>query len=328
MAVVGSTTPLPRTSAKSRTRRSSRFATRGVPRERPAISVAPIGLELHVEQLGRAGQDRGQLIGVVEVEVRGEPEPVAKRARQQARSSRRTDEGEGRQVERDRGRARPFADDDVDPEVLHREVEHLFGWTSHAMDLVEEQHLALGQRRQHRGEVARVLNRRTTGDAQRLTDLGSDDHRQRGLAEPGWSREQHVVGRCAARVRRRQHQVQAARGRASCPTNSDEQLRSQRRFDGVVVALQVRVDERVAVLVATAVQSRRSPGRPRVCAHGLQRGLRAGRRRPRRRPLRRAPQRRSPSAESASRAVHPSPTSAACTCGRQVPPAADGRSAA
>ncbi len=50
--------PSARTSAKSRTRRSSRLAMRGVPRERPAISAAPSGLQGDAEQRSRAEQHR------------------------------------------------------------------------------------------------------------------------------------------------------------------------------------------------------------------------------------------------------------------------------
>ena len=93
------------------------------------------------------------------------------------------DQRERRQVERDGGGTRALADDDVDPEVLHREVEHLFGRPGHPVDLVEEEHLALGERGEHRREVAGVLDRRAAGDPERLVDLGGDDHRQRRLAE-------------------------------------------------------------------------------------------------------------------------------------------------
>ena len=79
------TTPSPRTSAKSRTRRSSRLAIRGVPRDRPAISSAPSSRSVTPEQAGRPADDHAQLGRLVEVQVRGEAEPVAQRRRQQAR---------------------------------------------------------------------------------------------------------------------------------------------------------------------------------------------------------------------------------------------------
>ena len=54
----------------------------------------------------------------------------------------------------------PLADDDVDAEVLHREVEHLLGGPGDAVDLVDEQHVAGHEVGQHRGEVARALQGR------------------------------------------------------------------------------------------------------------------------------------------------------------------------
>ena len=61
-----------------------------------------------------------------------------------------TDQGERREVQRDRRGARTLADDDVDPEVLHGHVEHLLGRAGHAVDLVDEQHVARLQAGQDR----------------------------------------------------------------------------------------------------------------------------------------------------------------------------------
>ena len=66
----------------------------------------------------------------------------------------------------------PLADDDVDPEVLHREVEHLLGRPRHPVDLVDEQHVALVQPGEDRGEVAGVGDRRAAGEPQRRAHLG------------------------------------------------------------------------------------------------------------------------------------------------------------
>ena len=139
--------PSARTWAKSRTRRSSRLAIRGVPRDRRAISAAPSSAEVGPEQPGRSAHDVLQVGGVVEVELGGEAEPVAQRSGQQPGPGGRADQGELRDLQRDGGRTRALADDDVDPEVLHRQVEHLLGRPRHPVDLVEEEHLALGSAR-------------------------------------------------------------------------------------------------------------------------------------------------------------------------------------
>ena len=114
----------------------------------------------------------------------GKPEPVAQRPGQQTSSSRRAHQRKRRQLEWDRGGSRSFANDDVDAEVLHGEVQHFFGGTSHAMDLVEEEHLTFGERGQHRREVARMLDRRPGRDANGLTEFDSDNHGECCLAEP------------------------------------------------------------------------------------------------------------------------------------------------
>ena len=151
---------------------------RGVPRERLAISTAAVRLQADAEQPGRPAQHPLELRGVVEVDVRGEAEPVSQRAGEQTRPGGGSDQGEGRDLQRDGGGTRALADDDVDPEVLHREVEHLLGRAGHPVDLVEEQHLALGEAGQDGGQVSGVLDRGTAGDAHRLLELARDDHGQ------------------------------------------------------------------------------------------------------------------------------------------------------
>ena len=117
-------------------------------------------------------------------------------------------------------RARALADDDVDPEVLHRHVEQLLGGPRHPVDLVEEQHLALAEVEQQRGEVAGPLDRRPAGDPQPGAELGGDDHRQRRLAEPGRPGQQDVVRRpAAAHGAPSSTSASCSRTRA-CPTNS------------------------------------------------------------------------------------------------------------
>ena len=162
---------------------------RGVPRERPR-DLEDAGLVgLDAEQAGRAVQDRHEVGDVVVVEVAGEAEPVAQRRREQAGAGRGPDDGEGRQLERDGGGAGPLADDDVDPEVLHREVEHLLGGAGSSG----------GSRRgraprPRRARTAPPRGRRRAGSPGPLVmrsgalELGGDDHRERRLAQPGRTR--------------------------------------------------------------------------------------------------------------------------------------------
>ena len=90
----------------------------------------------------------------------GEAEPVAQRAGQRTGAGGGTDKRERRDLERNRRGTRALADDDVDAEVLHREVEHLLGRPGDAVDLVDEQHVVLDEVRQHRRQVTGAFQRR------------------------------------------------------------------------------------------------------------------------------------------------------------------------
>ena len=52
------------------------------------------------------------------------------------------DDRERRQLQGYGGGTGPLAHDDIDSEVLHREIQHLLGGARHAVDLVDEEHLA------------------------------------------------------------------------------------------------------------------------------------------------------------------------------------------
>ena len=230
------TTPSARTCAKSRTRRSNRLAMRGVPRERSEISRAPSVAALHVEQAGGPVDDPLEVLRLVELQASGEPEPVPQRARQQAGPGGGADQGERRDVERDGGRSRPLADDHVDPEVLHGHVEHLLGRPRHPVDLVDEEHVALVEAGEDRGEVARVRDRRTAGQPQRSAHLGRDDHRQGGLAQARRAAHQHVVRHALTRPGRLEQQRELFAD-AFLADDLVQGARTQRCLDHALVAL-------------------------------------------------------------------------------------------
>ena len=117
---------------------------------------------------------------------------------EQPRARGRADEREPRQVQPDRACCRPLADDDVEREVLHRRVEHLLDHAVEAVDLVDEEHVALFEVGEYRGQVAGPLDRRSAGRLELHSQLVGDDLRERGLAEPRRTREQHVVERLVA----------------------------------------------------------------------------------------------------------------------------------
>ena len=107
-----------------------------------------------------------------------------------------------RQVEPDAARARPLADHDVQGKVLHGRVEHLFHDAAQAVDLVDEEDVALVQVGQDGRQVAGPLDGRPGGDLDAHAHLVGDDVGQRGLAQARRAVEQDVIQRLAARLGR------------------------------------------------------------------------------------------------------------------------------
>ena len=136
----------------------------------------------------------------------------------------RADEGERRQLQRDRRRPGTLADHDVDPEVLHRDVEHLLGRPGHPVDLVDEEHLALA-----RARTARRPGRRRAGSPGRWSPAAGRRARRR-RSSPAWSCRGRA-GRRAARGRGRARAPRAASSTSDSwsrttrwPTNSSSRL--------------------------------------------------------------------------------------------------------
>src|SRR5690606_31258800 len=121
--------------------------------------------------------------------------------------------------------------------------------------LVQEEHLALCQRREDRGKVAGVLDRRAAGDAHRLFQLAGDDHGQRRLAEPGRTGEQDVVRRCLAATRGLQHQAQLV----ADPLLSGEvgqPARTERSLDAPLLVRRAGVDHPGGCVQGTVIDRR------------------------------------------------------------------------
>ena len=143
----------------------------------------------------RALDDRGQLVVGVEVEPVGGPEPVAQRGADAARAGRGADDRERLEAEPERPRRRALADHHVERVVLHRRVEDLLDRPVEAMDLVDEQDVALLERGEDRGQVAGPLDGRARGVPDVDAELARDDRREGRLAEAGRAVQEDVVGR-------------------------------------------------------------------------------------------------------------------------------------
>ena len=109
---------------------------------------------------GRATDDRRQLLLGVVVEPVDGAEAIAQRARRRARARRGADYGERLERQAQAARGRPATDHHVDREVLHRRIEDLLDRVVEAVDLVDEQDVALVEVGQDRGQVAGPLDRR------------------------------------------------------------------------------------------------------------------------------------------------------------------------
>ena len=139
------------------------MATRGVPRERRAISSAESSSISHPQDAGRAPHDARQLLDLVVLQALPDAEAVAQRRREQAGARGGADERERLHVHADAARRRALADHDVDLVVLHRRVEDLLDGGVEAVDLVDEEDVALLQVGEQAGEVALALERRPGG---------------------------------------------------------------------------------------------------------------------------------------------------------------------
>jgi hypothetical protein len=158
-----------------------RFAIRGVPRLREAISHAPSSVSSTPRIPG------------VELEPASDAEPIPQRGGEQAGASRRPHERESGQVDLDRPGTRPLTDQDVELEVLHRRVEDLFHDRAQPVDLVYEEDVAVPQVRQDRGEIPRPLQDRAGGGLDVDPHLVGDDPGESRLPEARGAREEHVV---------------------------------------------------------------------------------------------------------------------------------------
>ena len=89
------------------------------------------------------------------------------------------------------------------------------------------------------GQIARLLDHRPGGRADRHAHLVADDVRERRLAEAGRAVEQHVIERLAAAARRRDRHLQVV-AHAILPDVVVQRSRAQPRFVLRVVVDAVR----------------------------------------------------------------------------------------
>src|SRR5436190_2708201 len=170
--------------------------------------VGPLAVGADVEDPRAPEHDLLQVPDVVVVQARAEAEALAERKGDPPRTGSGPDQRETRQLQADRPRRRTLAEHHVEREVLEGRVEHLLDGPRHAVDLVDEEHVALPEVRQDRGEVARALQRGAGGGLEPGRHLVRDDLGERGLAEPRRAAEQQVVNGFPSFARRLQEQCE------------------------------------------------------------------------------------------------------------------------
>src|SRR5919106_225146 len=118
-------------------------------------------VHLHLQDARGTPNHQSQLVVIVVVETWREPEALTERQGDEARPCGGGNEGEPWQIEPDRpGRWSP-TDYDVQLEVLEGRVHHLLDRPWHAVDLIDEEHVALLEVREDSRQVRRSLQRRT-----------------------------------------------------------------------------------------------------------------------------------------------------------------------
>ena len=205
---------------------------RGVPRERLAISRAPSSeMPICMTRAPRL-HDLEQFVLGVEIEPDGNAEAVAQRRGEKAGARRGADQGELGKIDPDRARRRPLADDEVELEILHRRIEHFLDRRVEAVDLVDEQHVALFEIGEQRREIARLGDDGAGGGLEVDAQLARHDLRQRRLAEARGAGEQHMIQRLAARLGRLDEDAQVLLG-LGLADEFLQPLRPQMRVDGI-----------------------------------------------------------------------------------------------
>jgi hypothetical protein len=105
-----------------------------------------------------------------------------------------------------------LVDHDIEPEVLHRGVEVFLDGLRDAVDLVDEEDVALLEAGEQAGEITGFLDHGAGGDADAFAKLMAEDEGEGGLAEAGRAGEEDVVEGLAALLGGADHDLQALDG--------------------------------------------------------------------------------------------------------------------
>ena len=152
-----------------------------------------------------------------------------------------------------------LADDDVEPEVLERRIQHLFHGTRQPVDLVDEEDVSRLEGRQDRRHVAFPLERRAGDAADSHAQLLPHDVGQARLAEPRRPDEQDVVERLLARPSGLQRDVELLLD-PLLPDELVELPRAQRALELVLLGTHRGCQELLGHAAFSACRTRSSGG--------------------------------------------------------------------
>jgi hypothetical protein len=163
-----------------------------------AISSRAVLGDGEAEQRSRRGDHLFEFGDRVELQAHRDAEAIAQRRRQQPLPRGGTDQREARQIDAHAARRRPLPDHQVERPILHRGIQHLLDRGGEAVDLVDEQDVAILEIGEQRGKIARLGDYRAGRGAEADAHFLGNDLRQRGLAESRRAEEQHMIERIAA----------------------------------------------------------------------------------------------------------------------------------
>ena len=138
--------------------------------------------------------------------------------------------------------------------LLHRRIERLLDRAAEAVDLVDEEDRPGLQRGQEGGDVCLSLQRRARGLHHRHAQLGGDDVRERGLAQPRRTGKQHVVERLAAAPGGLDEHLEL-RGDLRLVDEVGQSLRAKRAIEVLLAARQAGVGQALLGVVSSAASA-------------------------------------------------------------------------
>ncbi len=188
-----------------------------------------VGRDREAEQPGGAAHHQLQLVDRIILQADRDAETVAQRRREQALPRRRADEREVRQIDPHAACRRALSDHQVERAILHRRIEDLLDCGGQAVDLVDEEDVALFEIGEQGRQIARFDDDRPRCGAKAHAELARDDLRERGLAQPWRAEEQYMVERLAAGAGRLDEDAQIL-ARALLADELVERARAKRRI--------------------------------------------------------------------------------------------------